>query len=120
MVVASFLTKHLLIDWRLGEKYFMKHLIDGDLASNNGGWQWAASTGCDAQPYFRIFNPIRQSERFDPNGDFIRKYLPELESIPVKHVHFPHQYIANHQLQLYWEPIVDHKEARLKALAFYK
>ena len=120
MVVASFLTKHLLIDWRLGEKYFMQHLIDGDLASNNGGWQWAASTGCDAQPYFRIFNPIRQSERFDPNGEFIRKYLPELESIPDKHIHFPHQYIANQKLQLYWSPIVDHKEARLKALAFYK
>ena len=120
MVVASFLTKHLLIDWRWGEKYFMQHLIDGDLASNNGGWQWAASTGCDSQPYFRIFNPIRQSERFDPNGDFIRKYIPELNSIPDKHIHFPHQYIANHQLPLYWEPIVDHKEARLKALAFYK
>ncbi len=76
--------------------------------------------GCDSQPYFRIFNPIRQSERFDPNGDFIRKYIPELNSIPDKHIHFPHQYIANHQLPLYWEPIVDHKEARLKALAFYK
>jgi len=98
----------------------MQHLIDGDLASNNGGWQWAASTGCDAQPYFRIFNPIRQSERFDPNGDFIRKYLPELESIPDKHIHFPHQYIASNQLQLYCEPIVEHKEARLNALAFYK
>lgn len=120
MVVASFLTKHLLIDWRLGEKYFMQHLIDGDLSSNNGGWQWAASTGCDAQPYFRIFNPIRQSERFDPNGEFIRKYLPELESIPDKHIHFPHQYIANNKLQQYWQPIVDHKEARIKALAFYK
>lgn len=120
MVVASFLTKHLLIDWRLGEKYFMQHLIDGDLASNNGGWQWAASTGCDAQPYFRVFNPIRQSERFDPDGSFIRKYLPELESIPAKHVHFPHQYIENQQLTLYWPPIVEHKTARLHALAFYK
>ncbi len=120
MVVASFLIKYLLIDWRIGEKYFMQHLIDGDLASNNGGWQWAASTGCDAQPYFRIFNPIRQSKRFDPNGDFIRKYLPELESIPGKHIHFPHQYIASNQLQLYCEPIVEHKEARLNALAFYK
>ena len=81
MVVASFLTKHLLIDWRKGEQFFMQHLIDGDLASNNGGWQWAASTGCDAQPYFRVFNPITQSERFDPSGDFIRKYLPELEKV---------------------------------------
>lgn len=120
MVVASFLTKHLLIDWRWGEKYFMQHLIDGDLASNNGGWQWAASTGCDAQPYFRIFNPIRQSERFDPNGEFIRKYIPELASIPDKHIHFPHQYMAKQKLSLYWQPIVDHKEARINALAFYK
>nr|WP_201294537.1 deoxyribodipyrimidine photo-lyase [Colwellia sp. 20A7] len=120
MVVASFLTKHLLIDWRLGEKYFMQHLIDGDLASNNGGWQWAASTGCDSQPYFRIFNPIRQSERFDPNGNFIRKYLPELKSIPDKHIHFPEQYIENNKLAIYVKPIVEHKEARLKALAFYK
>jgi deoxyribodipyrimidine photo-lyase len=120
MVVASFLTKHLLIDWRLGEKYFMSQLIDGDLASNNGGWQWAASTGCDSQPYFRIFNPIRQSERFDPNGLFIRKYLPELESIPDKNIHFPHMFIEKHNVSTYWPPIVDHKEARLKALAFYK
>jgi deoxyribodipyrimidine photo-lyase len=120
MVVASFLTKHLLIDWRLGEKYFMQQLIDGDLASNNGGWQWAASTGCDAQPYFRIFNPIRQSERFDPNGTFIRKYIPELENIPDKKIHFPHQYLKDHGLKLYWPAIVEHKEARLKALAFYQ
>jgi deoxyribodipyrimidine photo-lyase len=120
MLVASFLTKHLLIDWRLGEKYFMEHLIDGDLASNNGGWQWAASTGCDAQPYFRIFNPIRQSERFDPNGTFIRKYITELTNIPDKKIHFPHQYINDNSLNTYWPAIVDHKEARLKALAFYK
>jgi deoxyribodipyrimidine photo-lyase len=120
MIVASFLTKHLLIDWRLGEKYFMQHLIDGDLASNNGGWQWAASTGCDAQPYFRIFNPIRQSERFDPNGDFIRKYIPELEHVKGKDIHFPHQYIQKNQLNIYWPAIVEHKEARIKALAFYK
>jgi len=120
MVVASFLTKHLLIDWRLGEQYFMQHLIDGDLASNNGGWQWAASTGCDAQPYFRIFNPIRQSERFDPNGDFIRKYIPELRNVPDKKIHFPHQYIKDNKLSIYWPAIVEHKEARLKALAFYR
>jgi deoxyribodipyrimidine photo-lyase len=120
MVVASFLTKHLLIDWRLGEKYFMQHLIDGDLASNNGGWQWAASTGCDAQPYFRVFNPIRQSERFDPNGTFIRKYIPELGVIPDKKIHFPHQYIKDNNLHIYWSAIVDHKEARLQALSFYK
>lgn len=120
MVVASFLTKHLLIDWRLGEQYFMEHLIDGDLASNNGGWQWAASTGCDAQPYFRVFNPIRQSERFDPKGIFIRKYIPELNDIPDKKIHFPHQYISDKGLNTYWPAVVEHKEARLKALAFYK
>lgn len=120
MVVASFLTKHLLIDWRLGEKYFMQHLIDGDLASNNGGWQWASSTGCDAQPYFRIFNPITQSERFDPKGDFIRKYIPELSELPDKQIHFPHKYIKQRNLSIYWPAIVDHKEARLDALAFYK
>ncbi len=120
MVVASFLTKHLLIDWRWGERYFMQQLIDGDLAANNGGWQWAASTGCDAQPYFRIFNPIRQSEKFDPNGNFIRKYLPELANIPDKNIHFPHQYIEKHQLECYWPAIVEHKQARVKALSFYK
>lgn len=120
MVVASFLTKHLLIDWRWGEKYFMQQLIDGDLAANNGGWQWAASTGCDAQPYFRIFNPIRQSERFDPSGEFIRKYISELNDVPDKKIHFPHQYIADKQLDIYWPAIVEHKTARLNALAFYK
>ena len=120
MVVASFLTKHLLIDWRKGEQYFMQHLIDGDLASNNGGWQWASSTGCDAQPYFRIFNPIRQSERFDPNGTFIRRYIPELNDVPDKKIHFPHQYINDNNINIYWPAIVDHKEARVKALAFYK
>jgi len=120
MVVASFLTKHLLIDWRLGEKYFMQHLIDGDLASNNGGWQWASSTGCDAQPYFRIFNPITQSERFDPKGTFIRKYIPELKTIPDKQIHFPHKYIKEQNLSIYWPAIVEHKQARLDALAFYK
>lgn len=120
MVVASFLSKHLLLDWRLGEKYFMQQLIDGDLAANNGGWQWAASTGCDAQPYFRVFNPIRQSERFDPDGHFIRKYIPELADIPIKHLHFPHDYIEQQGLDVYWQPLVDHKSARLRAIAFYK
>tara|TARA_R110001583_G_scaffold41483_3_gene131997 strand:+ start:4265 stop:5617 length:1353 start_codon:yes stop_codon:yes gene_type:complete len=120
MVVASFLTKHLLIDWRWGEKYFMEHLIDGDLAANNGGWQWAASTGCDAQPYFRIFNPTRQSERFDPKGNFIRKYLPELNEIPDKEIHSPHKFIDKNQLDIYWPTIVAHKAARLMALDFYK
>ena len=121
MVVASFLTKHLLIDWRWGERFFMTHLIDGDFSANNGGWQWASSTGCDAQPYFRIFNPITQSEKFDPKGTFIRKYIPELQNIPDKHVHFPHDYIAKNGINSeYWQPIVEHKEARLRALAFFK
>lgn len=120
MIVASFLTKHLLIDWRMGEKFFMENLIDGDLAANNGGWQWAAGTGCDAQPYFRIFNPITQSQKFDPEGKFIRKYLPELANIPSKEIHFPHQYIAANKLNVYWSAIVEHKAAREQALAFYK
>ncbi|KKL09937.1 hypothetical protein LCGC14_2560890 [marine sediment metagenome] len=122
MVVASFLSKHLLIDWRKGERFFMQHLIDGDLASNNGGWQWAASTGCDAQPYFRIFNPITQSERFDPEGKFIRKYIPELTSVPDKHIHFPHAYLAlqGSDKNQYWPAIVDHKAARQRALDAFK
>lgn len=89
MVVAMFLTKNCQIDWRLGEDYFMSQLIDGDFAANNGGWQWSASTGTDAAPYFRIFNPISQSERFDPNGDFIRKWIPELAHLPNKQIHNP-------------------------------
>ncbi|KAH9819639.1 FAD binding domain of DNA photolyase-domain-containing protein [Melampsora americana] len=84
MCVAMFLTKDLLIDWRIGEKWFMHHLVDGDLGSNNGGWQWSSSTGCDSQPYFRIFAPLSQSEKSDPNGDFIRKYVPELNSLSGK------------------------------------
>lgn len=121
MVTASFLTKHLLVDWHWGERYFMQRLIDGDFSANNGGWQWAASTGCDAQPYFRIFNPITQSEKFDPSGEFIRMYIPELEDVPIKHLHFPHQYLAQHNMQqVYVPPIVEHKVARAQALAFYK
>ncbi|PKF63352.1 deoxyribodipyrimidine photo-lyase [Psychromonas sp. psych-6C06] len=104
MVCASFLTKHLLIDWRWGEKYFKQHLIDGDFASNNGGWQWAASTGCDAQPYFRIFNPTLQSKKFDPNGEFIRIYLQQRQGINSKQLHEP------------IKPIVEHKFARQRAL----
>lgn len=121
MVVASFLTKHLLVDWRLGEQFFMQHLIDGDFSANNGGWQWAAGTGCDAQPYFRVFNPITQSEKFDPDGSFIRKYLPELNDVPIKHIHLPQSYLAaTGQLNCYWDVIVEHKQARATALDFYK
>jgi deoxyribodipyrimidine photo-lyase len=120
MVVASFLTKHLLIDWRKGEKYFMSKLIDGDLASNNGGWQWAASTGCDAQPYFRVFNPITQSEKFDPKGEFIRKFVPELKGVPDKYIHFPHDYLLLRSDIDYPKAIVDHKSARERALQAFK
>ncbi|WP_298773553.1 deoxyribodipyrimidine photo-lyase [uncultured Shewanella sp.] len=121
MIVASFLTKHLLIDWHWGEQFFMSHLIDGDFSANNGGWQWAASTGCDAQPYFRIFNPILQSQKFDPNGEFIRRYLPELSAVPNKAIHFPHEYLKQHpDATAYWPPLVDHKQARLRALDFFK
>lgn len=122
MLTASFLTKHLLIDWRWGQNYFSQRLIDHDLAANNGGWQWSASTGCDAQPYFRIFNPITQSERYDPQGVFIRRYLPELADVPDKHVHFPHQFLSQNLFgnNDYWPPIVEHSQARQRALAFYK
>src|SRR6185295_7513445 len=89
MIAASFLAKDLLVDWRLGERYFADKLIDYDLASNNGGWQWAASTGCDAQPYFRIFNPVTQSERFDPEGAFIRRYVPEVAALADDEIHAP-------------------------------
>ena len=121
MIVASFLTKDLLIDWKWGERFFMENLIDGDFSANNGGWQWAASTGCDAQPYFRVFNPITQSKKFDPTGQFIRMYIPELKDIPDKEIHFPHDYISRNGLSdKYYEPIVNHKDARIEALAFYK
>ena len=123
MVVASFLTKDLGIDWRRGERFFAQHLNDYDLAANNGGWQWAASTGCDAQPYFRIFNPITQSERFDPDGQFIRRYLPELARVPDAHIHFPAAMkpveLAACGLRLgvdYPQPVVDHARARERTL----
>ena len=127
MIVASFLAKDLLIDWRWGEKYFADNLIDFDLAANNGGWQWAASTGCDAQPYFRIFNPVTQSERFDPHGKFIRRYLPELANVPDKFIHAPWtmspgQQHSRHVVigEEYPAPVVDHALQRVKALALYK
>ncbi|MCB0320282.1 MAG: deoxyribodipyrimidine photo-lyase [Bdellovibrionales bacterium] len=114
MVVASFLTKHLLINWRWGERYFMEMLIDGDFASNNGGWQWSASTGTDAQPYFRIFNPYSQSERFDPEGAFIRNFVPELKNVHGKDIHKPP--LETCKSLGYPTPIVDHFEARERAL----
>ncbi|WP_185696501.1 cryptochrome/photolyase family protein [Streptococcus minor] len=127
MIVASFLTKDLLIDWRLGEKHFQEMLIDYDAASNIGGWQWAASTGTDAVPYFRIFNPVTQSQRFDPQGDFIKTYLPELRSLPAKHIHQPWKLPKNLDEELdfelgrdYPKPIVDHSLQRKRAIAKYE
>ena len=124
MVTASFLTKDLGVDWRWGEAYFAEKLLDFDLAANNGGWQWAASTGCDAQPYFRIFNPINQSEKFDPQGKFIRRYVPELASLPDKALHAPWlarpaDLAASDDVVLgrdYPAPIVQHDEARAETL----
>ncbi len=119
MVVASFLVKDLQIDWRKGERYFMSQLVDGDFAANNGGWQWCASTGCDGQPYFRIFNPISQGERFDAEGDFVRQWLPELESVPNKFIHNPWKWEAFDSID-YPHPIVDHKEQRAITLDLFK
>lgn len=117
MITASFLVKDLLIDWRRGEHYFMSRLIDGDLAANNGGWQWAASTGTDAAPYFRIFNPTTQGKRFDPDGIFIRRWLPELVSVPDKWIHTPHLWADKQGIKLdYPLPIVDHAQARVRTL----
>ncbi|ACT57643.1 deoxyribodipyrimidine photo-lyase [Candidatus Liberibacter asiaticus] len=112
MITASFLVKDLLVDWRIGEEYFMSQLLDGDLASNNGGWQWAASTGNDSVPYFRIFNPTIQGKRFDPQGTFIRHWLPELNNVPTQYIHAPHSWLDKNDLSLnYPLPIVDHKKA---------
>ena len=122
MIVASFLAKDLLMDWRMGEKYFMEHLIDGDFASNNGGWGFSASTGVDPQPYFRIFNPHLQSERFDANGDYIRKWVPELKDIEGKAIHDPRGRGKEKEAEKagYPKPIVDHKKSRERALDRYK
>ncbi|MBY0355278.1 MAG: DNA photolyase family protein [Rickettsiales bacterium] len=117
MVVASFLTKHLQIDWRLGEEHFAQYLMDYDLASNVGGWQWAASTGTDAQPYFRIFNPITQSINFDPDGEYIRRYVPELKALAGKKIFKPWENLSEN---IYPNPIVNHSDARIAALEMFK
>ncbi|MGD8106807.1 deoxyribodipyrimidine photo-lyase [Pantoea sp. FN0302] len=120
MITASFLVKDLQINWQLGERYFMSMLIDGDLAANNGGWQWAASTGTDAAPYFRIFNPTTQGERFDKQGEFIRRWLPELAKVPDSDIHDPHGWAKKNNQRLdYPSPIVEHKAAREKTLAIF-
>ena len=121
MIVAMFLTKNLLIDWRLGERYFMQQLVDGDLAANNGGWQWSASTGTDAAPYFRVFNPTTQGQRFDPDGAFIRKFVPELAALDAKAIHEPAKLGAVRLRALgYPEPICDLKSTRQRAIDAFK
>jgi deoxyribodipyrimidine photo-lyase len=127
MITASFLVKHLLVDWRIGETHFMQHLIDGDPPSNNGGWQWTAGTGTDAAPYFRIFNPTTQGQRHDPEGMFIRRWVPELEKVPGNRIHEPWKMTDEEQEAAgcvigrdYPEPIIDHKFARQRALDAYK
>ena len=120
MIVAMFLSKNLLIDWRLGERHFMRHLIDGDLAANNGGWQWSASTGTDAVPYFRIFNPVSQSQRFDPQGHFIRHWVPELRGLDEKSIHQPTQNKDLFADNSYHRPIVDLSSSRQRALEAFK
>lgn len=119
MVTASFFTKDLGLDWRRGEAYFADRLIDYDLAANNGGWQWAASTGCDAQPYFRIFNPVSQSEKFDPEGKFIKRYLPQLAGLAPAVIHAPWRVATTLQGIDYPSAIVDHALARERTLARY-
>jgi deoxyribodipyrimidine photo-lyase len=127
LVVASFLAKHLLVDWREGARFFLQHLMDGDLASNNGGWQWVAGTGTDAAPYYRIFNPVTQAERFDPEGEYIRRWVPELAKLPAPAVFAPWQAAAGDLdaagVRLgtdYPRPIVDHRRARDRALSRFQ
>jgi deoxyribodipyrimidine photo-lyase len=124
MVVASFLVKDLRLDWRQGERYFMEHLLDADLAANNGNWQWCASTGTDAMPGYRVFNPTLQARRFDPDGTYIRRYVSELANVPTKFIHAPATMSADEQARCgcrvgldYPRPIVDHQQARLRYLA---
>jgi deoxyribodipyrimidine photo-lyase len=126
MIMASFLVKDLLIDWRWGERWFMQHLVDGDPAANNGGWQWTAGTGTDAAPYFRIFNPVTQAQKFDPGGTFVRRWLPELERVPTRYIHEPWKMSPEEQRQAsctigedYPEPVINHAWARQRALSVY-
>lgn len=119
MIVAMFLTKDLMINWQQGERYFMQQLVDGDKAANNGGWQWSAGTGTDAAPYFRIFNPVSQGEKFDANGDFVRAWIPELRDLPASVIHQPWNYPLFAQTK-YAHRIVRHEEQREKCLALFK
>jgi deoxyribodipyrimidine photo-lyase len=128
MIVASFLVKDLLIDWRWGERFFMQHLVDGDPAANSGGWQWTAGTGTDAAPYFRIFNPVLQGKKHDPSGRYVRRWVPELDGVPVtrKFIHEPWKMPLDVQrdvgcviAQDYPAPLVEHAWARERTLAAY-
>ncbi len=118
MIVASFFTKDLFLDWRKGEAWFMRHLVDGDLANNNGGWQWSASVGADAQPYFRVFNPTSQGERFDPDGAYVREFVTELRDVDPREIHDPSP--LTRARCGYPPPIVDHKRAREHAIEAFK
>ena len=118
MIVASFLVKDLLVDWRHGANWFMRHLVDGDTAANIGGWQWTAGTGLDAAPYFRVFNPVLQGEKFDPEGVYVRRWVPELKAVPDKHIHVPWE--ADESTPGYPAPIVDHQLARRRALEAFQ
>ena len=127
MIAASFLIKHLMIDWRHGEKWFRDTLVDADAASNAANWQWVAGSGADASPFFRIFNPILQGEKFDPEGTYVRTFVPELEKVDVKWIHkpfdAPESELSKAGVKLgrtYPKPIVDHGKARERALAAYK
>jgi deoxyribodipyrimidine photo-lyase len=122
MLTATFLTKNLLISWRWGERFFMQNLVDGDLANNNGGWQWSASTGTDALPYFRVFNPYHQSKKYDPEGVFIRKYVPELESLSIQEIHDPKKcsLILRRTGLKYPQAMVDCQETRKRALEIFR
>jgi deoxyribodipyrimidine photo-lyase len=127
MIVASMLVKDLLIDWRWGERFFIQHLVDADPAANNGGWQWTAGVGADAAPYFRVFNPVLQAAKFDPDGDYVRRWVPELARVPARFIHRPWQMSADEQRQAgcvigkdYPAPIVDHAWARARGLAAYR
>jgi len=127
MVVASFLIKHLLIDWRRGEQWFWDTLLDADLANNSASWQWVAGCGADAAPYFRMFNPVLQGEKFDAQGEYVRRWVPEIADLPNKYVHQPwaasEKILESAGVKLgrnYPEPMVDHKMARDRALAAYQ
>ena len=126
MIVASFLVKDLLINWQAGEKWFMQQLVDGDPAANNGGWQWTAGTGTDAAPYFRIFNPVNQSQKFDPAGDYIRRWVPELAHVPTRYIHVPWEMPLAEQRatgcfigQTYPTPLIDRRQTRGRTLEAY-